>query len=56
MDRKRLLKRRKVLSNQIRIFEKKIVDSKSESNEQMLFEKLNQIRESLNKVENRLKS
>jgi len=55
MNRRNLLKRRKVLKNQIRIFKKKIVDSKSEENEQMLLEKLEQIRKSLAKVEKRLR-
>ena len=54
MDRRNLLKRKRVLQNQIRIFEKKIVDSKSESNEQMLFDKIEQMRRSLAKVEKRL--
>ena len=56
MNRKHLLKRRTVLRNQIRIFEKKIVDSKSEATEAMLFEKLGQVRKSLNKVEKLLES
>jgi len=54
MNRKRLLKRRRVLMNQIRIFKKKIVSSKSEANEQLLLNKLEQIRKSLAKVEDGL--
>jgi len=54
MNRKRLLKRRRVLMNQIRIFKKKIVSSKSEANEQLLLNKLEQIRKSLAKVEKQL--
>jgi len=56
MDRKKLLRRKKVLTNQIRIFKKKIVDSTSESTEQMLLEKLEDIRASLSKIEKRLRS
>ena len=55
MNRKRLLKRKKILRNQIRIFKKKIVDSKSEHNERMLLEKLEGVRASLAKVEKRLR-
>jgi len=54
MDRKHLVKRRRVLRDQIRIFKKKIIDSKSEYTEQILLKKLEDIRTSLAEIEKRL--